>query len=192
MNEMVQVPSVKQYFNTYIVEPLKDKKNIQELDLLKVKAQVLDAFKKELFGQIVFKLGPEAATMSRDELAKIDAIHNILVQTFRKWKRLCILCSEQGLGNYFQLEDLQRVLEEEEPDPEEVVELPPENQNATVVDIPPDVGMDVTGELVNGEKPVILNGGTKTEVDGYSYVDSDNMSMEVTAYATSDNQAEGV
>lgn len=151
MNEMVQVPSVKQYFNTYIVEPLKDKKNIQELDLLKVKAQVLDAFKKELFGQIVFKLGPEAATMSRDELAKIDAIHNILVQTFRKWKRLCILCSEQGLGNYFQLEDLQKVLEEDEPDPEEVVVLPPDN------------GTDVTGELVNGEKPVILNGGVSIQ-----------------------------
>ena len=146
MTEMVQVPSVKQYFNTYIVEPLKDNKNIQELDLLKIKAQVLDAFKKELFGQIVIKLGPEAATMSREELANIDKVHNILVQTFRKWKRLCILCSEHGLGNYFQLEDLQRVLEEDEPDPDEVVELPDSEE-------------DVTGELIDGEKPVILNGG---------------------------------
>lgn len=151
MTEIIQVPSVKQYFNTYIVEPLKDKKNIQELDLLKIKAQVLDAFKKELFGQIVFKLGPEAATMSRDELANIDKVHNILVQTFRKWKRLCILCSEHGLGNYFQLEDLQRVLEEEEPDPEEVVVLPE------------DPGEDITGELIDGEKPVILNGGVKIQ-----------------------------
>ena len=159
MNEMVQVPSVKQYFNTYIVEGLKGKDKVQEMDLLKIKAQVLDAFRKELFGQIVFKLGPEAATMSRDELAKIDKVHNILVQTFRKWKRLCILCSEHGLGNYFQLEDLQKVLEEDEPDPKEVVTLPDDSNSPTVVGIPPDVGMDVTGELVNGESPVILNGG---------------------------------
>lgn len=150
MNEMVQVPSVKQYFNTYIVEGLKGKNKIQEVDLLKIKTQVLDAFRKELFGQIVFKLGPEAATMSRDELAKVDKVHNILVQTFRKWKRLCILCSENGLGNYFQLEDLQKVLEEDEPDPEEVITLPDSEE-------------DVTGELVNGEPPVILNGGVSIQ-----------------------------
>lgn len=155
MNEMVQVPSVKQYFNTYIVEGLKGKDKVQELDLLKIKAQVLDAFRKELFGQIVFKLGPEAATMSRDELAKVEKVHNILVQTFRKWKRLCILCSEHGLGNYFQLEDLQRVLEEDEPDPKEVITLPD------------DPGVDVTEEVaMMAEKPVILNGGISIqEVD---------------------------
>lgn len=142
MNEMVQIRSVKQYFQDFIVEPLKDKKSIQEIDLIPIKKQMLDAFRKEIFGQIVFKLGPEAATMSRDDLAKLDMVNNILVQSARKWRRICILCSEAGLGNFFQLEDLRKTLEEEEDDPEEVIT------------IPSDEGVDVTDELE--ETPVYL------------------------------------
>ena len=143
MNEMVQIRSVKQYFQDFIVEPLKDKKSIQEINLIPIKQQMLDAFRKEIFGQIVFKLGPEAATMSRDDLAKLDMVNNILVQSARKWRRICILCSEAGLGNYFQLEDLRKALEdEEEDDPEEVIT------------IPSDEGVDVTDDLE--ETPVYL------------------------------------
>ena len=141
MSDMVQIRSVKQYFNDYIVAPLKDKQSVNELDLIQVKNQILDALRKEIFGQIVFKLGPEVKTMSRDDLAKLDVVNNILVQTARKWRRICILCSEHGLGNYFQLEDLRKVLDETEADPEEVV-------------IPEDNGTDVTEELE--ETPVYL------------------------------------
>lgn len=143
MSDMVQIRSVKQYFNDFIVEGLKGLKNIKERDLIDIKAQVLDAFRREIFGQIIFKIGPEAASMSKDDLAKIDTVNNILVQEFRKWKRLCILCSEHGLGNFFQLEDLRQILEEDEPDPEEVVVLPE------------DKGEDVTDQLT--EKPVYLS-----------------------------------
>lgn len=142
MSDMVQIRSVKQYFNDFIVKGLKDNPNIQEVDLIRVKQQILDAFRREIFGQIAFKLGPEAASMSRDDLAKIDTVNNILVQEFRKWKRFCIICSEHGLGNFFQLEDLRRVLEEEEDDPEEVVT------------VPEDEGEDVTDQL--DEPPVYL------------------------------------
>ena len=142
MQQMVQIRTVKQYFNEYIVENLKGKTKVSEVDLIPIRQQVLDAFRREVFGQIVFKLGPEAATMSKDDLAKIDFIHNILVAAFRKWKRFCILCGEYGLGSFFQLEDLQRILEEDEPDPEEVVTLPD------------DPGEDVTDQLT--EPPVIL------------------------------------
>lgn len=138
MNEMVRIRSVKQYFQDFLVEGLKGKEKVQEIDILPIKLQMLDAFRKEIFGQIVFKLGPEAATMSRDDLAKLDMVNNILVQSARKWRRICILCSEAGLGNYFQLDDLRKVLEEEEEDPEEVVTLPDTEEDVTdQIDEPP-------------------------------------------------------
>ena len=145
MSEMVQIRSVKQYFNDFIVKGLEGKTKVVELDLIPIKAAILDAFRKEIFGQIVFKLGDDVKTMTKDDLAKVGYVSNILTQSFRKWKRLCILCSEYGLGNFFQLEDLQKVLDDEEdtvilPDPEE----------------------DVTDEL-DGEEPVYLEKSEVTE-----------------------------
>lgn len=130
-NEMVQIRTVKQYFKDFVVDGLKDKTKITDLDLYDIKQKMLKEFQKEIFGQVVFKLGPEAATMTRDQLASMDGIHNILVQSFRKWRRLCILCTEKGLGNYFQLEDLQKALEENEPDPENVVTVPDTEEDVT-------------------------------------------------------------
>ena len=153
MTEMVQIRSVKQYFNDFVVKGLEGKEKVNQVDLIPIKNAILDAFRKEIFGQIIFKLGPEAATMSKDEMANIDFVNNILVQTFRKWRRLCILCSEYGLGGFFQLEDLQHALDDEseiEEDPEEVVEIP-------------DIEEDVTDQLE--EEPVYLNGGVTVEND---------------------------
>ena len=153
MTEMVQIRNVKQYFNDFVVKGLEGKEKVNQVDLIPIKNAILDAFRKEIFGQIIFKLGPEAATMSKDEMANIDFVNNILVQTFRKWRRLCILCSEYGLGGFFQLEDLQHALDDEseiEEDPEEVVEIP-------------DIEEDVTDQLE--EEPVYLNGGVTVEND---------------------------
>jgi len=120
MNEMVQIRSVKQYFNEFIVEPLKEKSKVNQVDLIPIKQAILDAFRKEIFGQVVFKLGPESKTMSRDDIAKLEPVQNILQQAFRKWRRFCVVCSENGLGNFFQLEDLRDSLnDEKEDDPEE-------------------------------------------------------------------------
>ena len=147
--EMLTIRSVKQYFNEFIVGGLKDKTNIQEIDLINIKAQVLKAFQQELFGQIVFKYGPEAAEMSPDELSDMQGIQNILQQTFRKWRRFCILCSEKGLGNFFQLEDLQDALKDGP------------NTNVNVPDLEEDVTDKLDEILPEGEKPVYLNGGVK-------------------------------
>lgn len=152
--QMLQIPSVKHYFNQYIYEPLKDKKNIQEIDLIDIKAKLLKAFQQELYGQIVFKLGDKAKDMDPDELANIDGIQNILQQTFRKWRRLCIICSERGLGNYFQLEDLQEALKDGP------------NTNVTVPDMDEDVTDKLDEVLPEGQEPVYLNEtGAKNETD---------------------------
>lgn len=147
---MIQIRSVKQYFNDFIVEGLKNNKSISESDVLMIKRQILDAFRKEIFEQIAFRIGPEAATMKKDDLAKLDTVNNILVNSFRKWKRLCIICSEHGLGNLFQLEDLRRVLDEQEDDPQEII-------------YGEDPGEDVTDKL--DEEPVYLYGPISVEED---------------------------
>lgn len=123
MSDMVQIRSVKHYFNEFIVEGLKGKSKVQEVDLIEIKQKILEAFKTEVFGQIKFKYGDKVANMSNDELANLDGIHNILEQAFRKWRRLCILCGEYGLGSFFKLEDLKNILEGNTTivaDPEEV------------------------------------------------------------------------
>lgn len=107
MTEMVPIRSVKQYWNDYIVNGL-GKGVRKEI----VKGQLLDSFQKEVFGQVAFKLGVNTATMDREDLAQLDGIQNILHNSFRKWRRLCILCMENGIRNFIQLEDLKRILEE--------------------------------------------------------------------------------
>lgn len=107
MTEMVPIRSVKQYWNDYIVNGL-GKGVRKEI----VKGQLLDAFQKEVFGQVAFKLGVNTATMDREDLAQLDGIQNILHNSFRKWRRLCILCMENGIRNFIQLEDLKHILEE--------------------------------------------------------------------------------
>lgn len=156
MNEMLPIRSVKQYFNEFIVKGLEGKQKVDQVDLIPIKTAILKAFKEEVFGQIYFKLGDEAKTMSKDDLAKMDFVNNILTQTFRKWRRLCILCGEYGLGSFFQLEDLQNILDEDstiEEDPEEVVY--------------PDTEEDVTDQLDEilppGEEPVYFEQDAKQE-----------------------------
>lgn len=147
--KIIQIRSVKQYINDFIAEGLKNLTQIRDEDIISIKKQMLEAFRKEIFEQVVDKLGPEAAALSRDDLAKIDKVHNILVQSFRKWRRICILCTELGFGSYFQLEDLRDTLTDED-------------EAAAAVVIPDDEGEDVTDQL--DEPPVYLEKAGETEV----------------------------
>lgn len=147
MGDFIQIRSVKQYFNDFLVEGLKKRKNVTQSDVLMIKHQMLDAFRKEIFEQITDKIGVEAQNMSRDDLAVMEPVQNILKNSFRKWRRLCILCSEHGLGGLFNLEDLRQVLDDDEKDPHEII-------------YGEDPGEDVTDKIAevlpNGEAPVYL------------------------------------
>jgi hypothetical protein len=141
--DMVVIHSVKEYFNM-IAKELSALPKIQEVDLIKVKAKIIRLFQQELYGQIIFKFGPEAAEMKPDDLADMEGIQNILQQTFRKWRRLCILLSEHGLGNFFRLEDLKEALKDGP------------NADVKVPDIEEDVTDKLDEILPPGEKPVIM------------------------------------
>lgn len=91
--QMIVIRSVKGYFKEFAVEAIG--KRHADPDL--VKSQILDAFKKEIFGQITQNFG-DPEILAKD-VSKIDPetkrkIENILSNSVRKWKRLCIVFSQ--------------------------------------------------------------------------------------------------
>lgn len=87
--EIVPIRSIQQYLREFGYEALV--KNHADRGL--VKDQILDAFQKEIFGQIVLKYNdvellskPESQV---DEKIKIG-IRHILTNSKWKWKRLCL------------------------------------------------------------------------------------------------------
>lgn len=85
---MVPVRSVKGYFKQYAIDGIgkgADKQLIRE--------QLLDAFQKEIFGQLTMKFG-DPALLAKD-ISEVDPetkrqVDNILSNSVRKWKRLCL------------------------------------------------------------------------------------------------------
>lgn len=87
--QMIPIRSVKGYFKEFAIEAIG--KNHADPQL--VKQQILDAFHKEIFGQLTMKFGdPELLAF---DISAVDPetkrqVDNILSNSVRKWKRLCI------------------------------------------------------------------------------------------------------
>lgn len=86
---MVPIRSVKGYLKEFGIEAIG--KNHADPKL--VKQQLLDTFQKEIFGQLAMKFGdPELLAY---DIEAVDPetkrqVDNILSNSVRKWKRLCI------------------------------------------------------------------------------------------------------
>ena len=88
--QMIPIRSVKGYFKEFAVEAIGKRNADRDL----VKAQILDAFQKEIFGQLTMRFG-DPEMLARD-ISTVDPetkrqIDNILSNSVRKWKRLCIV-----------------------------------------------------------------------------------------------------
>lgn len=84
----VPIRSVKGYFKEFGIEAIGKKHADPKL----VKEQILDAFQKEIFGQLVMKFG-DVEMLARD-INTVDPetkqqVDNILRNSTRKWMRLC-------------------------------------------------------------------------------------------------------
>lgn len=91
--QMVTVRSVKGYFKEFGIEAIGKKHADPDL----VKQQILDAFHKEIFGQLAMKFGDPA--MLAKDISAVDPetkrqIDNILSNSVRKWKRLCMVFAQ--------------------------------------------------------------------------------------------------
>ena len=110
--EMVAVRSVKCYLKEFGIEAIGKKHADPKL----VKQQILDAFHKEIFGQLAMKFGdPELLAF---DIEAVDPetkrqVDNILSNSVRKWKRLCVEFSKyRETYNLLQPSDLMVTLEE--------------------------------------------------------------------------------
>ena len=110
--QMVTVRSVKGYFKEFGIEAIGKKKADPDL----VKQQILDAFHKEIFGQLAMKFGDHA--MLAKDISEVDPetkrqIDNILSNSVRKWKRLCIVFAQyKETHNLIMPSDLMVTLED--------------------------------------------------------------------------------
>lgn len=87
--QMVTIRSVKGYFKEFGIEAIGKKHADPDL----VKQQLIDAFQKEIFGQLTMKFG-DPELLAKD-ISEVDPetkrqVDNILSNSVRKWKRLCI------------------------------------------------------------------------------------------------------
>ena len=110
--QFVPIRSVKQYMKEYVYEGLIKKHADRNL----IRQQLIDAFHKEIFGQFAAKFGePELLAM---DYSTIDAetrqkVDNIITNSVRKWKRLCIeLAKYKETHGLIQPSDLMVTLEE--------------------------------------------------------------------------------
>ena len=110
--QMVTVRSVSGYLKEFGIEAIGKKHADPDL----VKQQILDAFQKEIFGQLTMKFG-DPGMLARD-FDTVDPetkrqIDNILSNSVRKWKRLCIEFSKyRETFNLLQPSDLMVTLED--------------------------------------------------------------------------------
>lgn len=142
--EIVPIRSIQQYLREFGYEAIV--KNHADRGL--VKEQIIDAFQKEIFGQIVFKY-KDAALLSRpdeqiDEKTR-EGVRHILSNAKWKWKRVCAefnkyretkdLISEDEL--LLRLQDVVKIQESERDHPGDIpmedgpvdVEIKEEGQN---------------------------------------------------------------
>lgn len=86
---IVPIRSVKQYMNEFVYGGIIERHEDPSL----VRNQLLDAFQKEIFGQIVLKYHDATLLAKPTEQVSEDirtGCRNIIDQANRKWRRLCI------------------------------------------------------------------------------------------------------
>ena len=91
--QFIPIRSVKGYFKEFCVEALVKRKGDRNL----IKNQLIAAFKDELFNQFSMKLGDPQILAKDDSLVDPETkqkVDNILSNTVRKWKRLCVECQK--------------------------------------------------------------------------------------------------
>lgn len=87
--QFISIKSVKQYFKEFAVEAIGKKHADPKL----VRSQLLDAFQKEIFNQLAMKF--KDPTLLAADIDSVDPetkrqVDNIISNSVRKWKRLCV------------------------------------------------------------------------------------------------------
>lgn len=113
MSEMVHIRSIKEFFNEFCVEGIGKKNLSREV----VSEQIQDAFRREVFGQLMFKFNvADVNDIPADANAK-ETYERIIKNSRRKYVSLRRLCQ-----NYVETKDMLPVVLKIFPDEEEEFE----------------------------------------------------------------------
>lgn len=110
--EFIRIRSVKQYFQEFAVDAIGKK----HADSGMIKEQLLDAFRREIFDQITAKYkDPELLAKDAEDTSPEvrEGVNNILKNSMRKWRRLCIVFSQyRETANLLFPDDLMKSMQE--------------------------------------------------------------------------------
>jgi hypothetical protein len=87
MSDMVQIRGWRQMWNDYIAEGLN-----QGLKLPEIKRNLIEAFRKEIFGQIMFRAKVADLADIPHDLKHDEMMRSIFMQEQKKWKQLVAEC----------------------------------------------------------------------------------------------------
>ena len=145
MSEMIRIRSIKEYFQEFAVDGIGKG---QPVDL--VKEQILDAFRKEIFDQIMWKLKVDDISKAEETPENHTIVENIMKNSYKKWLGVIKLFNRyRETLNILKPEDLQLLDEQRETyDPLDGFDDEEENEEETEdeEDIPEDSGEDAVRE----------------------------------------------
>ena len=84
----VIIRSKEEYWRSYILHGLADKLSKEQ-----IKNNLLDAFRKEIFGQITMRMKVEDWSNVPKTPEAVKMVENIAKQAQNKWISLCIMCA---------------------------------------------------------------------------------------------------
>lgn len=88
MGRQVIIRSKEQYWRDYILSGIS-----KGLCHATIKEQLLEAFRKEIFGQITLRMNTDDLNKVPETLKNKKTIENIAKQSQNKWISLCIMCA---------------------------------------------------------------------------------------------------
>ena len=88
MTSKVIIRSKDEYWRSYIIKGLAEKLSKEQ-----IKRNLLDAFSKEIFGQITLRTKTDDWSSVPETPEAKKAVENIAKQAQNKWISLCIMCA---------------------------------------------------------------------------------------------------
>lgn len=142
MSEMIRIRSIREYFDEFAVHGI-GKGQPTEL----VKQQILDAFRKEMFDQITWKLKISDISEAEDNPENRSVVENIMKNTYKKWVGLIKLFNRyRETMNVLKPEDLDELLQEQREEYDPLDGFDDEEENGNEGEDPEDAGEDAVRE----------------------------------------------
>ena len=168
-SEMVQIRGWKQMYNDYIYEGFKNGQDAET-----IKRNLIEAFRKEIFGQITFRCRVEDVNDLPHTRKNDEIVTNIFKESLKKWRALVKECRQHlTTMNLLNENDLTLWDEEEQEDDDGGYEIgeaedPEKTDGEAEEDEEPEEIDEMTAEWPELSESSITDVTERIETDGYS------------------------